>query len=205
MSTYVENVSMSWCLHDNGRGIPTVTKKLTGFWPLELHDDVIKWKHFPRYWPFCGELNSHQWILLTEASNAEARRASMFSLIDTWTNGWVNNQDASGLRCHRVHYDVTVMSLEHNLTHPDLNKMVNNCRWHFEIHFLEIIFFEFWFNFDSKSSLVQVIPWCSRGNKPQFEPIVTYPQTSNIKCTLVGNKIVDLLQLDLHFCLKHLA
>ena len=20
-----------------------------------LHDDVIKWKHFPRYWPLCGE------------------------------------------------------------------------------------------------------------------------------------------------------
>ena len=21
-------------------------------WPAEMHDDVIKWKHFPRYWPF---------------------------------------------------------------------------------------------------------------------------------------------------------
>ena len=22
------------------------------YWPLLPHDDVIKWKHFPRYWPF---------------------------------------------------------------------------------------------------------------------------------------------------------
>ena len=21
---------------------------------VHVHDDVIKWKHFPRYWPFCG-------------------------------------------------------------------------------------------------------------------------------------------------------
>ena len=28
---------------------------------------------------------------------------------DTWTNGWVNNQDAGDLRRHRAHYDVTVM------------------------------------------------------------------------------------------------
>ena len=36
-------------------------------------------------------------------------RASMFSLICTWTNVWANNQDASDLRCHCTHYDVTVM------------------------------------------------------------------------------------------------
>ena len=33
----------------------------------------------------------------------------MFSLICAWTNGWVNNRDASDLRRHRAHYDVTVM------------------------------------------------------------------------------------------------
>ena len=38
------------------------------------------------------------------------RWALMFSLICTWTNGWVNNQDASDLRCHRTYYDVTVMT-----------------------------------------------------------------------------------------------
>ena len=35
--------------------------------------------------------------------------ALMFSLICAWTNGWVNNQDAGDLMCHRAQYDVTVM------------------------------------------------------------------------------------------------
>ena len=26
------------------------------------HDDVIKWKHFPRYWPFVREFTGHRWI-----------------------------------------------------------------------------------------------------------------------------------------------
>ena len=38
-----------------------------------VHDDVIKWKHFPRYCPFVWEY--HRWILLTKLS------ALMFSLI----------------------------------------------------------------------------------------------------------------------------
>ena len=37
------------------------------------------------------------------------RGAVMFSLICTWTNGWVNNRDAGDLRRHRAHYDVIVM------------------------------------------------------------------------------------------------
>ena len=35
------------------------------------HDDVIKWKHFPRYWSFVGEFTGHRWIPLTHASDAE--------------------------------------------------------------------------------------------------------------------------------------
>ena len=34
-----------------------------------MHDDVIKWKHFPRYWPFVRGI--HRWILLTKVSDAE--------------------------------------------------------------------------------------------------------------------------------------
>ena len=37
----------------------------------DCHDDVIKWKHFPRYCPLCGELTGHRWIPLTKASDAE--------------------------------------------------------------------------------------------------------------------------------------
>ena len=31
-------------------------------------------------------------------------------LIFTWTNGRLNNRDVGDLRCHRAHYDVTVMT-----------------------------------------------------------------------------------------------
>ena len=36
---------------------------------LLCHDDVIKWKHFPRHWPFV--FPGHRWIPLTKAGEAE--------------------------------------------------------------------------------------------------------------------------------------
>ena len=36
-----------------------------------LHDDVIKWKHFPRHWPFVREFTGDGWIPRTKASDAE--------------------------------------------------------------------------------------------------------------------------------------
>ena len=38
------------------------------------------------------------------------RGALMFSYICAWINGWVNIGEASNLRHHRTHYDVTVMN-----------------------------------------------------------------------------------------------
>ena len=38
---------------------------------LISHYDVIKWKHFPRYWPLWGEFTGDRWIPLTKASDAE--------------------------------------------------------------------------------------------------------------------------------------
>ena len=35
------------------------------------HDDVIKWKHFPRNWPFVREIHRSRWIPRTKASDAE--------------------------------------------------------------------------------------------------------------------------------------
>ena len=34
------------------------------------HDNVIKWKHFPRCWPFVREFTSHRWLPLKKASDA---------------------------------------------------------------------------------------------------------------------------------------
>ena len=55
------------------------------------HDEVIKWKHFPRYCPFVQGFD--------------------VSLICIWINGWVNNGDIGDLRRYGAHYDVTVMLL----------------------------------------------------------------------------------------------
>ena len=67
------------------------------------HDDVFKWKHFPRYWPFALEIHR------SPVHKGPWRGTLMFLLIYTWLNGWVNNRDAGDLRPNRAHYDVTVM------------------------------------------------------------------------------------------------
>ena len=69
-------------------------------------DDIIIWKHFPRYWPFVRGIHRSQ---VNSPHKSQWRGALMFSLICAWTNGWVNNRDAGDFRCHRAHYDVTVI------------------------------------------------------------------------------------------------
>ena len=36
-----------------------------------IHDDVIKWKHFPRNWPFVRGIHRSRWIPNTKASDTE--------------------------------------------------------------------------------------------------------------------------------------
>ena len=68
------------------------------------HDDVIKWKHFPGYWPFVRGIHRSRWI---PHRKSQWRRALMFPLICAWINGWVNIREVGDLR--RAHYDVNVM------------------------------------------------------------------------------------------------
>ena len=75
------------------------------------HDDVIKWKHFPRYWPFVQGIH---WSPVNFPHKGQWPRALMFSLICVWINGWVNSHEAGYLRCYGVHYDITVMSEGYN-------------------------------------------------------------------------------------------
>ena len=75
--------------------------------PCEFcHDDVINWKHFPRYWPF---LRGIPWSPVNFPHKSQWHGALMFCLICVWINGWVNNREAGELRRHHAHYDVTVM------------------------------------------------------------------------------------------------
>ena len=70
------------------------------------HDDVIKWKHFPRYWPFVWGIHRSP---VNSPHKGQWRGALIFSLIWAWINGWVNTRDAGDLRGHRTHYDAIVM------------------------------------------------------------------------------------------------
>ena len=71
-----------------------------------LHDDVIKWQHFPCYWPFVRGIH---WSLVNSHHKGQWLGALMFVLIWAWTHSWVNNWAADDLRYHYDHYDVTVM------------------------------------------------------------------------------------------------
>ena len=56
-----------------------------------IHDDVIKWRRFPRRWPFVRGIHRSP---VNSPHKGQWRGALMFSLICTWTNSWVNNRDA---------------------------------------------------------------------------------------------------------------
>ena len=108
-----ENISMSWRLH-------MYVQSRTGFKIQQdptkhnpyatvfgcIHDDVIKWKHFPRHWPI--ERGIH-WSPVNSPHKGQWRGAFMFSLIGAWIKCLVNNGEAGDLRRHRAHYDVIVM------------------------------------------------------------------------------------------------
>ena len=70
------------------------------------HDDVIKWKHFLRYWPFVRGIHQSP---VNSPHKGQWRGALAFSFICAWINGWVNNREAGDLRRHRAHYGVIVM------------------------------------------------------------------------------------------------
>ena len=69
------------------------------------HDDVTKWKLFPRYWPFVRGF--HRWPV-NSPHKGQWGGALMFSLIGAWINRWINSREAGDLRRHR-HCDVTLM------------------------------------------------------------------------------------------------
>ena len=67
-----------------------------------MHDDVIKWGHFPRYWPFVRGI--HQ-----SPVNSPRKGQWRGAMICVWINGRLNNREAGDLRRYRAHYDVIVM------------------------------------------------------------------------------------------------
>ena len=72
----------------------------------DSHDDVIKWKHCPRYWPFVRGIHL---LPVNSPYKVQWRGALMFYLIWVWIKGWVNNRETGDLRRYRTHYDATVL------------------------------------------------------------------------------------------------
>ena len=77
-----------------------------GKWAGGEHDDVTKWKHFPRNWPFVRGIHRSP---VNSLPKGQWLGALMFSLICVWMNDWVNNREAGDLWRYRAHYDVIVM------------------------------------------------------------------------------------------------
>ena len=97
---HVEKVDNEWRKHKHRGHLPT------GLPCGKKHDDVIKWKPFPCYWPFVRGIHRSP---VNSPHKGQWRGALMFSLICVWINGWVNNREAGDLRRYRARYDVIVM------------------------------------------------------------------------------------------------
>ena len=114
------------------RWIPLTKASDTELWCFRwfAHDDVIKWKHFPRYWPFVRGIHRSP---VNYPHKGQWRGALMFTLICARINGWVNNRAAGDLRRYRAHYDVIVMtwinSWEKNGKAGDLRRL----RAHYDV------------------------------------------------------------------------
>ena len=107
-----------WVLQWRSMSALTVIGIIFTFGRLDLtHDDVIKWKYFPRYWPFV-------WGIHRSPHKGRWRRAFMFSLICVWIKGWVNNREAGDLRRYRAHYDVIVIH----------RRNITKVMWHYWIN-----------------------------------------------------------------------
>ena len=82
---------------------------------VALHDDVIKWKQFPRYWPFVRGIH--------RSSDAEIW---CFLWSAPWMNGWVNNRESGDLRRQCAHTDVIVMLAKYDLKKIDHSWLTTN-------------------------------------------------------------------------------
>ena len=65
-------------------------------WTIAVsHDDVIKWKYFPRCWPFVRGIHRSP---VNSPHKGQWRGTLMFSLNCVWINSWINDGEAGDLR-----------------------------------------------------------------------------------------------------------
>ena len=106
-SVTIQNIRQQTALTHGPLGVVAVIWKVyysISFYRIAIwHDDVIKWKRFPRYWRF---------VRGTHRSSVNSQRPMMqslvFSLVCARRKGRVNGREARDFRSHRAHYDVSV-------------------------------------------------------------------------------------------------
>ena len=80
------------------------------------HDDVIKWKHFPRYWPFVWRIHRSP---VNSPHNGQWRGALMISLIWAWLSkqswGWWFETPSRPLwrHCNGIEAQLSVLLWDH--------------------------------------------------------------------------------------------
>ena len=125
-----------------------------------LHIDIIKWKHFLRYWPFMWGIH---WSLMNSPHQGQWCGALMFSLICVWINSWENNHEAGDLRGYHAHYDVIVMGGKHvvRITYPiDITVTLQWAPWWLKSQRLDYFHSHFFRLTSKKTSKLHVTGLC---------------------------------------------
>ena len=124
LSNIWQNLSMWKATYPSGLLIFSKCLTRRGRETHACHDDISKWKHFPRYWPFVRGIHRSP---VNSLHKGQWRGALLFSLTCAWMNGWVNSREAGDLRRHCAHYDVTIMASVNYVT-TDLVSGGFSCR-----------------------------------------------------------------------------
>ena len=66
---------------------------------IKIHEDIIKWKHFPHNWPFVSAI--HQSPVNSPHKGPVMQSFDVFFIL-AWTICWTNIWVASDIRCHEA-------------------------------------------------------------------------------------------------------
>ena len=141
------------------------------------HDDIIEWKHFPRYWPFVRGIHRST---VNSPRKGRWRGGLMFCLTGIWILDWVNNREAGDSRRHGSHYDIVVMWLRISANEANLKRMFI---YIFISHQNYINAYHDKMNHDKMNNTKQnsVHSWChNKGRKSGFQIGVISIDTLNI-------------------------
>ena len=114
------------------------------------HDDVIKWKHFPRYWPFVREFTGHRWI---PAQRPVTRSCDVFfdlrmnKRLSKQSWGWWFETPSPSLWRHCNGKSMFVSAIR-IVTHCNRDKMATISQTTFSTAFSSMKLFVFWLKFD---------------------------------------------------------